>query len=149
MRFVVSFVLGCTVVFLMLLTGLALFGVFEEDDPPPLLAYPVDPLTTAERRALKEVFGEEINQPSRPRPAPNMSRDITGFVQLEVLVADDGTVAGAKVLGATPAGVYEDQALQDILKRRFLPLALESTDGNLRTIVETVEFSIPDESSTN
>ena len=127
MRFVFSFILGCIVVFTMLLTGLALFGVFDEDEPPALLTYSVDPLTPAERRALTEQLGEEINQPSKPRPAPTLSRDITGFVQLEVLLADDGTVAGAKVLGATPAGVYEDQALQDVLQKRFLPVAPEST----------------------
>ncbi len=62
-------------------------------------------------------------QPMYPELARKMN--ITGTVKVEVVVAPDGTVKEAKVVGGHP--VLASAALEAISKWRFEPAAEEST----------------------
>lgn len=62
-------------------------------------------------------------QPMYPELARKMS--ITGTVKVEVVVAPDGTVKEAKVVGGHP--VLASAALEAVRKWRFEPAAEEST----------------------
>ena len=50
------------------------------------------------------------------------TRDISGWVDLEFTVAADGTVSEAHVLGAEPAGVFEQSALDAVRRWRYQPV---------------------------
>ena len=125
-RFLVSLGLGSIVVGIMLVGGLALFGVFEEEDESEPEAHIVELLTDGERSELAEFLDEDPHEHRlrQFREIPKLDipkRDVSGFVQLEVTVAPDGTVTDATVIGAAPSGYYEEDALQDVLQRRYTP----------------------------
>jgi TonB family protein len=62
----------------------------------------------------------------RTRSAYQLPPRVTkGFVQVEVEVDATGRVTAARVLGAVPAGVYEQQALDQVRARRFVPPTAE------------------------
>jgi protein TonB len=57
--------------------------------------------------------------PQYPRDAAR--NNITGWVQLEVLVNPDGTVRSARVLDSKPKGLFEAAAVQAVLRWKFKP----------------------------
>jgi len=69
------------------------------------------------RRAKSKV------QPEYPELARKMN--ITGSVKIEVVVAPNGTVKDAKIVGGHP--VLATAALEAVKKWRFEPAAMEST----------------------
>jgi len=60
-----------------------------------------------------------------------------GFVQLEVKVDAEGRVTEAKVVGAVPPGIYEQQALAEVRGRRFVPPTVggRAVPGQLTEVV--------------
>lgn len=73
-------------------------------------------------------------------PPVELTRNATGFVQLEVTTRPDGSVAEVKVLGATPPGVYEQQAISSVRARRYP----RSAEGERH--LELVDFKVPETS---
>ena len=57
--------------------------------------------------------------PQYPRDAAR--NNITGWVQLEVLVNPDGSVRSARVLDSKPKGLFEASAVQAVLRWKFKP----------------------------
>lgn len=146
LRLLISFAVGCGVVLAMLLAGLWAGGAFRQPAPPGLEAHNVDLLTAEEKRELRPIFGDNLTDVNRPLAAPPVPRQGVGFVELEVDIAPDGSVASARVISSTHPGVYEDKALQQILQRQFEPLpGVADPDQALRTRQETVRYSLDDE----
>lgn len=57
-----------------------------------------------------------------PRPPRRARRDrVSGWVRVELVVRQDGTVHGARVLDAEPAGLFEDAVLESVRRWRFAP----------------------------
>jgi len=59
-------------------------------------------------------------EPDYPRIAREAG--IEGWVDLEFVVRSDGTVASARVLGAEPAGTFDDAAVAAVSRWRFEPV---------------------------
>ena len=144
LRYLASFLLACVVVLTMLLTGLRLFGGFDKPQHQRHL-HSVELLSGYERVDLAEALGEGRGRaaPAGPRIEDIEAlelppREISGFVQLEVTVAPDGSVLDAEVVGTAPPGLYEQQALDAVRQRRYAPVA--TPEG--RTISEVVDFRI-------
>jgi len=77
-----------------------------------------DSSTDAARRARSKV------QPMYPELARKMN--ITGVVKVEVVIAPNGTIKEAKVVGGHP--VLAGAAVEAVNKWRFEPAAAESTE---------------------
>ncbi|CAN5201811.1 hypothetical protein BH24PSE2_BH24PSE2_09000 [soil metagenome] len=144
LRFAGSVVLAAVVVTAMFVIGMHVWGVFDEEEPQWELEE-LRLLSARERLELAWLLGEE-RRVAPPRPTaeeiprvPPSPRTITGFVQLEVRVAPDGTVAGVDVIGAAPAGVYEQQARDQVRDRRYTPPARGGSERH----IEIVEFAVP------
>lgn len=58
-------------------------------------------------------------------PASAQMRGIIGWVDLEYVVMPDGSVANARVIDATPAGQFEEAALQAIARWKFKPRVVD------------------------
>jgi TonB family protein len=74
--------------------------------------------------------GEEMSRRAKTKVQPNYPElarrmNITGTVKVEVVVAPNGTVKEAKVVGGHP--VLADAALEAVRKWRFEPAPGEST----------------------
>lgn len=81
-------------------------------------------------------------EPRTPPPPVIPEREITGFVQLEYTINPDGTASDVKVLGAAPAGVYEEQAVARTQRSMHAP-AYENGEPVARRVTEIVEFTVP------
>jgi len=60
-----------------------------------------------------------IRRTAAPYPARARAKGITGWVKLNLLVDERGNVERVKVLGAKPAGVFEDAAKQTVRGWQF------------------------------
>ena len=58
-------------------------------------------------------------------PASAQMRGIIGWVDLEYVVMPDGSVANARVIDSTPAGQFEEAALQAIARWKFKPRVVD------------------------
>lgn len=145
-RFLVSFLVACSVVGLMLLVAVELWGGFDRamgPDEPPLEAQPLDLLVGYDSLDVAELFGEpryqlpELEPPPPPLEPPTVpdERTVQGFVQLEVDVDGQGRVLDARVLDAVPAGVYEAEALDEVRSQRF-------PAGQPGTRIRVVDFAV-------
>lgn len=94
------------------------------------------------RRAVQDSIAGR--QTVAPEPATKRStayrvppRITKGFVQIEVLVDAEGRVTEAKVVGAVPPGIYEQQALDQVRGRRFVPPTVggRAVPGRLTEVV--------------
>ncbi|WP_406672133.1 TonB family protein [Natronospira sp.] len=96
-----------------------------------------------EREARREFVREGPREVERPEETVELpERQVTGFVQVEFTVYPDGSIEDAEVVGARPAGVYEEQALQRVQARDFSgQVSPAEQDGERRT--EIVEFTVP------
>ncbi len=143
LRFGVSVVLACVIVFALLVGSLYVFGAYEERDGRR--AHSVGLLSESERLDLAEMLGERV-EPERPTlpaledipPLELPSAPQSGFVQVEVMVDDQGRVTSAEVVGATHEGVFEEQALAIIRARRYVP----RPDGGTDRRTEIVDYTI-------
>ena len=149
-RIMGSSVAATVVVFLLMTTGLWIYGLFDEPEEDGLVVHPVSLLDDFRRQELAKQLGED-----RPPPMPaavdrlelpGMDTDIAGrgFVELEVLVSGDGSVTDVRVIDSFPPGISEEQAIEEVRQRRFEPPP-PGTDTVTR--VEVVEFSVADDGS--
>lgn len=126
----------------ILVGAFALFGINSYFETPPVnqvAAFRVEAATADEIEAARRIGRDE--EVAEPEPPPPVVRDLErdGFVQVQFDVTPQGRAANAKVVGAMPAGYYEDQAVARIERQRYLP---ERVDGQPVTSVRTeiVEF---------
>lgn len=146
MRFAGSLFLAAIVVMAIFAIGMHAWGVFDEE-VRTLEFEEIRLISARERRDLAWLLGED-ERTVPPRPSieqiprvPLPPREISGFVQLEVTVAPDGTVDNVDVLGAVPAGIYEEQAQEIVSERRYPP----TIGGAPGTHTEIIEFTVPAE----
>jgi len=147
LRFAGSFGVAVCIVLAMLWFALEMSGFNERQQRRTLETHQVGVLTAAERRDFRELLGEGRVGPS-PMLAPlaeieplELGRDVRGIVQLEVLVDAAGGVTNVRVIDASPAGVYEEQAIAEVGTRRYEP---EYVDGRAVATrrLEIVDFRV-------
>lgn len=131
----------------MLIVAVQLWGGFERatgEEEIAVEAHPLDLLVGYDSLDVAELFGEPRRrlpelQPPPPMPEsltpPGSRREVRGFVQVEVEVDALGQPVDARVLEAAPAGVYEEDALAEVLSERYPP-------GEPGTRMRIVDFSI-------
>ena len=147
LRFAGSFGIALCVVTAMLWFSLEISGFNERQERRELEVHEVDVLTEAEQRDFRELLGEQDIGPSpmlaplAEIPALDLSRDVRGIVQLDVLVDADGSVSNVRVIDASPAGIYEQQAITEVETRRYEP---EYVDGRAVATrrLEIVDFQV-------
>ena len=144
LRFLVAGSLATVIVAVLMASVLWGFGLLERPQDG-IEAHPVDVLSSSARIDV----GELIDGPSRPElpelppmeeipPLEIPTRRPEGFVQVEFQVDESGRVQSARVVNALPAGVYEDEALEQVRSRRWVP------DPRGGTLTEVVRFSVPE-----
>lgn len=124
LRFLASLCVALCVVSVLLWFGLEISGFTARQERRALETHAVDLLSDAERRGLRDLLGE-----GRPGPLPEPSaiapidrpRELRGMVRLEVDVDAAGGVSGIRVIDASPAGIYESQAIVDVRRRKYAP----------------------------
>lgn len=147
LRFVGSFGVALCVVTAMLWFSLEISGFNERQQRRELDAHEVDVLTESEKRDFGELLGESDIGPSpmlaplAEIPALDLSRDVRGIVQLEVLIDAAGSVSSVRVIDASPAGIYEQQAIAEVQSRSYEP---EYVDGRAVATrrLEIVDFQV-------
>jgi periplasmic protein TonB len=74
-------------------------------------------------------------------PARAASRHIEGWVKIEFTVNPSGSVANARVIGASPPGIFDEAALDAIKKWKFKP---KIVNGNavVQRAVQTLKFTL-------
>jgi len=148
LRFLASFLAACVVVAAMLLVAVQLWGGFERasgDDEIAVEAHPLDLLVGYDSLDVAELLGEPRRRlPELEAPPPMLEpvppagvteRERRGFVQVEVEVDASGRPVDARVLQAAPAGVYEDDALAEVLGQRY-------PAGEPGTRIRIVDFTL-------
>lgn len=146
LRFLVSFLAACCVVSVMLVTAVQVWGGFERatgEEELPVESHPLDLLVGYDSLDVAELFGEPRRRlpvlegpPPAPEAGPSLpAREVQGFVQVEVEVDERGRVVDARVLGATPSGIYDRRALARVRAQRFPP-------GEPGTRIRVVDFTL-------
>jgi periplasmic protein TonB len=74
-------------------------------------------------------------------PMRAASRHIEGWVKIEFTVTTTGTVADAKVIGAKPAGIFDDAALDAIVKWKFKQKIVNGSAVTQRA-VQVLKFTL-------
>ena len=147
-RILGSFLAAIVVVLLLMTAGLKIYGLFDEPEEDGLVVHSVELLDEFRRAELAAELGED-RPPQDPEevqrlelPGLTAKSQRRGFVELEVLVRDDGSVDQVKVLNAFPEGVYEQQAIEEVSRRQFEP----ATPGSAsETHIEVVEFIVEED----
>lgn len=107
---------------LIVVSGLSVLAIGTFLQRPvfaPLEAFPVQRATAGQvEQARRQLDGQSDVPASVPVVAGRQRR---GFVQLEFEVSADGRPNNIRVVGAAPAGYYEEQALRRIASQRFEP----------------------------
>lgn len=130
------------VVGVLLVAGVSMFDRFGPEEVG-MVFHDVELLSEGDRERYADSLGEPGGRQPLSLPALDeippveIARTATGFVQLEVMTRPDGSVAEVKVLGATPAGVYEQQAISSVRARRYP----RSAEGERH--LELVDFKVP------
>ena len=133
----------------MLVVAVQLWGGFERatsDDEIAVEAHPLDLLVGYDSLDVAELLGEPRRRlPELEAPPPMLEpvapagvtdeRERRGFVQVEVEVDASGRPVDARVLQAAPAGVYEDDALAQVLDERY-------PAGEPGTRIRIVDFTV-------
>jgi hypothetical protein len=126
MRFLGAALVATVVVGVLMVSVLWGFGLFERPERG-IEAHPVELLSRSDRLDVAALVGADRRQLPRPPPERPVEplvippREVSGFVQLEVEVDEDGRVLRADVVNALPGGVYEEQALRQVRQRRYPP----------------------------
>lgn len=106
----------------ILVGSLAMFGVKRYFEKPPINnveAFRVEAATVEE---IEAALGRAPVAPAPPEPPPyERDRERDGFVQVQFTVTPGGRADEATVVGAMPAGYFEEQALAQIRRKRFVP----------------------------
>ncbi len=74
-------------------------------------------------------------------PPDARSRRLEGFVELRIVVDASGNVTEADVVRADPPGIFEDKAIEAIMKWKYRPARLRNEPVSVR-ITQTVEFTL-------
>ena len=143
-RLLGSMCLALVVVAVLFALGLNVYGLFQ-DQEDEMVFHEVELLTAVERARFAEQLGESNRRrapklpPLNEIPPVTIERSVQGFVQLEVDVDEAGSVLDVRVLDATPPGVYEQRAIDEVRQRRYPPAEGAGPDRRL----EIIEFSVP------
>jgi len=153
LRLLASFLTACVVSGAMLVVAVQLWGGFERatgEDEIAVEAHPLDLLVGYDSLDVAELLGEprrrlpELEEPppmlEPVPPAAATGRVRRGFVQVEVEVDAGGRPVDARVLQAAPAGVYEDDALAQVLGQRY-------PAGEPGTRIRIVDFTVRPEAA--
>ena len=74
-------------------------------------------------------------------PARAASRHIEGWVKIEFTVSAAGTVSNARVIGASPPGIFDEAALAAIKQWKFKP-KIEAGAAVVQRAVQTLKFTL-------
>ncbi|MBB6600268.1 energy transducer TonB [Luteimonas sp. MC1825] len=77
-----------------------------------------------------------LHQPAPRYPAAALNRRVEGAVQVGFTIRPDGSVTAARVVSATPPGVFDRSALAAVGEYRFAP------GGSSVASAITVRFSL-------
>ncbi len=136
--------IGVSLCVAIILVGMfALFGVNTYFEKPPInqvIAFRVESATQAELDVVRRI--ESPQDVREPEPEPDVferNRERDGFVQVEFEVTDKGRARDVTIVGAMPAGYFEEQAIRKVEQLRYVP---ERVDGKAvaSTRIEIVEF---------
>jgi len=124
LRFAGALLVAVVVVSAMLWLGLEVSGFTATESRRVLETYEVDLLSDSQRLDLQELLGEGRYGLARPVARPALDRpgprdDARGFVRLDVSVDERGQVTDVRVIDASPAGIFEAQAIAEIRQRRY------------------------------
>ena len=143
-----SMIVASIVVYALLMLGVGVMNKFEPDEEDPMKIHAVDLLEAYQRKRWSEELGEDKRKmPERPQreqmPRYELpDRVVSGFVQVEVTVGIDGNVEDVEVVGATPSGVYEEQAIEIIRQRQYSPDVIDGV-AVPSTLTEVIDFTVP------
>lgn len=147
-RILASFAIAS--VFVLTLVGIGIRYFVEPEDDGPMLEYEeVDVISLADNPDLADAVQREREKYEKPQeskapplPPPMPEREISGFVQLEYTVNPDGSISDVRIIGATPSGVYEEQAIEQVRRQMHAP-GYEEGEPVARRATEVIEFSVP------
>lgn len=147
LRFAFSLGVATVVVVAVLAIGVTVYAPEEEEDPAMPELSEVSVISLRDNPDLARMIREARNQPvdplrEAPEPMELPERQVQGFVQLEYTVNPDGTVTDVRVVGAAPAGVFDDRAVERLQNSLRSP-AYEDGEAVARRASETLEFSVP------
>ncbi len=143
-----SMLVASIVVYALLMLGVGVMQKFEPDDQDPMKIHPVNLLEAYQRKRWSEELGEDKRKlPERPHreqmPRYELpEREVSGFVQIEVMIGADGIVEEVEVVGAAPSGVYEEQAMEIIRQRLYSPDVIDGV-AVPSTLTEIIDFTVP------
>ncbi len=147
LRFAGSFGVALCIVTAMIWFSLEISGFNERQQRRALELHEVDLLTETELRDFGELLDEQDVGPS-PMLAPlaeipplDLRRDVRGIVQLEVLVDAARSVSSVRVIDASPARIYEQQAIAQIETRRYEPQYIDGRAVASRRL-EIIDFQV-------
>ena len=110
------------------------------------------PSVTSTKKPAKTGSGNEPNKAAssgvvplvrvKPKyPARAASRHIEGWVKIEFNVSAAGTVSNARVIGASPPGIFDEAALAAIKQWKFKP-KIEGGAAVVQRAVQTLKFTL-------
>lgn len=148
LRILVSFLVATAFVVTLVGIGIRVFHS-PEDDGPMLEFEEVEVVSLGENPQLADAIRREREKyetppesSAPPLPPPLPEREIAGFVQLEYTINPDGSVSDVRIIGATPSGVYEQQAIEQVRRRMHAP-TFENGEPVARRATEVIDFSVP------
>ena len=137
-----SVVVATVIVTLLLSTGLWLFGAYDPEEE----GHTTTQVQMLSRIDLAELLGEDGTvrqrqelppiEPIDPLTIPRRAQ--AGYEQVEYDVDDKRRLLDAEYVGAAPAGIYEDQALEIVRSRRYEP----NPAGMMDRRTELVDFQV-------
>lgn len=147
-RFLASLAVATVVVVTVVALGVRYYHSDDDDQTetmPDLNEVRV--ISLKDNPELARMIREARDQPAdplreMPEPVELPEREIQGFVQLEYTVNPDGSVSNVRVVGAAPAGVFEERALERVRNSMHAP-AYEDGEPVARRTTEVIEFSVP------
>lgn len=112
-------------------------------DSTVVIGPPSKGATTEGRKVSFSNDATPVNPLPPQYPGDALARGIEGYVRLEFTVLENGSVANARVIDASPRGVFETAALQALNRWRFRP---QMVDGSPVASVSryTMDFRIVD-----
>lgn len=136
--------------FVVTVVGIGIRVFHSPDDGDPMLEYEeVDVVSLGDNPQLADAIKREREKyeappesSAPPLPPPMPEREIAGFVQLEYTINPDGSVSDVRIIGATPSGVYEEQAIEQVSRRMHAP-TFEDGEPVARRATEVIDFSVP------
>lgn len=82
-----------------------------------------------------------LETPAAAYPTRARGKNIEGYVKVSVLIGIDGRVMDARVVEASPEGVFDDAALQSVRQWSFSPAMYQGAPTSIR-VTQTIEFKL-------